>query len=248
MRESLLETFDEVYVLNLHGSSKKQEACPDGTKDDNVFDITVGVAIALFVKLPPDAKGRAGSPPSAAKRRGEDTTPYRGKKLLATVHYADLWGLRKSKYDWLGSHHATTTEWTSFQPDAPDFRFVPRNAKFEREWNAGWSIRDIFPVSNNGLKTDRDELFFDFDRKELEKRMTMFFSKDAPASFLQKFRVEDSSSYAIETRRWQRKFSAKAIQRCLYRPFDFRWLYYDIGLTSRPADKAMRHMRERFHK
>jgi hypothetical protein len=224
MRESLLETFDEIYVLNLHGSAKKQETAPDGSKDDNVFDIMVGVAIVLFVKLPPDKTAKGAK-----------------KKKPTTIHHADLWGLRKNKYDWLNVHNAEKTEWTVFEPDAPDFRFVPRNAKYEREWNKGWSIRDIFPISNNGLKTDRDELFFDFDRKELEKRMTTFFTADAPATFLQQFRVEDSSSYDIETRRRERKFSKTAIQRCLYRPFDFRWLYYDIGLTSRPAEKVMKH-------
>jgi hypothetical protein len=229
MRESLLETFDEIYVLNLHGSAKKQEAAPDGTKDDNVFDIMVGVAIALFVKLPAGS-GRDG------EKRGKKTA-----KSHAIVHHADLWGLRKHKYDWLGGHNAASTEWGSFQPDPPDFFFKPRNAKHEQEWNRGWSIRDIFPISNNGLKTDRDELFFDFDRKELERRMLTFFSKDPPASFLQEYRVEDSSSYDIETRRRQRKYSTKSFQRCLYRPLDFRWLYYDIGLTSRPADKVMRH-------
>jgi hypothetical protein len=231
MRESLLETFDEIYILNLHGSAKKQETAPDGTKDDNVFDIMVGVAIALFVKLPAGSRGA-----QADKRRQKAAKPH------ATVHHAELWGLRQHKYDWLGSHNAAATEWTSFLPDAPDFFFRPRNAEHEKEWNRGWSIRDIFPVSNNGLKTDRDELFFDFDRKELEKRMLTFFSKDPPAAFLQKYRVEDSSSYDIETRRRERKFTAKAFRRCLYRPFDFRWLYYDVGLTSRPADKAMRHL------
>jgi hypothetical protein len=227
MRESLLETFDEIYVLNLHGSAKKQEVVPtDGSKDDNVFDITVGVAIVLFVKLPPDKTAKGA----------------KAKKKPTTIHHADLWGLRKNKYDWLNGHNATNTEWTVFQPDAPDFRFVPRNAKHEAEWNKGWSIRDIFPISNNGLKTDRDELFFDFDRKELEQRMTTFFTPDAPATFLQQYRVEDSSSYDIETRRRERKFSKNAIQRCLYRPFDFRWLYYDVGLTSRPAEKVMKHL------
>jgi hypothetical protein len=231
MRESLMETFDEIYILNLHGSAKKQETAPDGTKDDNVFDIMVGVAIVLFVKLPPGSRG------AQADKRGQ-----KAAKPRATLHHAELWGLRKHKYDWLGSHNAAATEWASFQPDAPDFFFRPRNAEHEEEWNQGWSVRDIFPVSNNGLKTDRDELFFDFDRKELEKRMLTFFSKDPPAAFLQKYRVEDSSSYDIETRRRERKFTAKAVRRCLYRPFDFRWLYYDVGLTSRPADKAMRHL------
>jgi predicted helicase len=205
----------------------------------------VGVAIVLFVKLPPEAKGRAGSPLPAAlgkDRRARSDAPYHGKKKPAVIHHADLWGLRKNKYDWLNVHNAEKTDWTVFEPDAPDFRFVPRNAKHEAEWNKGWSIRDIFPVSNNGLKTDRDELFFDFNRKELEKRMTTFFTPDVSASFLQQFRVEDSSSYDIESRRRQRKFSKTAIQRCLYRPFDFRWLYYDVGLTSRPAEKVMKHL------
>ncbi|MBI5385910.1 MAG: N-6 DNA methylase [Verrucomicrobia bacterium] len=231
MRESLLETFDEIHILNLHGSAKKQETAPDGSKDDNVFDITVGVAIALFVKLPPD------KPTSRKDAKGAKT-----KKPLATVHHADLWGLRKHKYDWLSRNNATTTTWKVFQPNSPDFNFKPRNAQHEGEWNVAWSIHDVFPVNNNGVKTDRDELFFDFDRKELEKRMTTFFSENPPATFLQHYRVEDSSSYDIETRRRERKFSTKAIQRCLYRPFDFRWLYYDVGLTSRPAEKVTRHL------
>jgi hypothetical protein len=231
MRESLLETFDEIYVLNLHGSAKKQETAPDGTKDDNVFDITVGVAIALFVKLP-----------AGTRRERLDKQEKETAKPHATLHHAELWGLRTHKYDWLGSHNAAATEWAAFKADAPDFFFKPRNAEHEQEWNEGSSIREIFPLSNNGLKTDRDELFFDFDRKELEKRMMTFFSKDPPAAFLQKYRVEDSSSYDVETRRRERKFTAKAVRRCLYRPFDFRWLYYDVGLTSRPADKAMRHL------
>jgi predicted helicase len=230
MRESLLEAFDEIYVLNLHGSAKKQESAPDGTKDENVFDITVGVAIALFAKLPPSTYlGQ-----KADKKRG-------GDKPRSTVHHADLWGLRKDKYEWLSNQEIAKTNWTSFQPDAPDFFFKPRNAKYEREWNRSWSVRDLFPVSNNGLKTDRDELFFDFDRKALEQRMMTFFSSQPPGPFLQKHRIEDSSSYDIETRRRQRRFSAKALQRCLYRPFDVRWLYYDVGLTSRPAEKVMRH-------
>jgi hypothetical protein len=222
MRESLLEGFDEIYILNLHGSAKKQETAPDGSKDDNVFDITVGVAIALFVKLPPGSKG--------AKQSRH-----------ATVHHADLWGLRKAKYDWLGKNNATTTTWTSFAPDKPDYRFVPRNAKYEKEWDRAWGLRDIFPVSNNGLKTDRDELFFDFDKKALERRMTTFFAKELASDFARQFNVKDSSSYDIESRRRACRWNAKAIRRCLYRPFDLRWLYYDVGLTSRPAETVMRH-------
>lgn len=50
MRRKLLETFDEVYILNLHGSSRIGERTPEGGKDENVFAIQQGVTIALFVK------------------------------------------------------------------------------------------------------------------------------------------------------------------------------------------------------
>ncbi len=52
MRQSLMRTFDDIYVLDLHGSAKKRETCPDGSKDENVFDIQQGTAICIMVKLP----------------------------------------------------------------------------------------------------------------------------------------------------------------------------------------------------
>jgi type I restriction-modification system DNA methylase subunit len=50
MRKHLLESFDEIYILDLHGNAKKKETAPDGSKDENVFDIMQGVSINLFVK------------------------------------------------------------------------------------------------------------------------------------------------------------------------------------------------------
>jgi hypothetical protein len=221
MRECLLETFDEIYIVNLHGSAKKQETMPDGGKDDNVFDITVGVSIALFVKLPPGAK----------KSKG-----------LATVRYVDLWGRRADKYEWLDDHHTDNTKWQKLQPESPSYYFVPRDLSGQKDYEKWWSLAEIFPVSNNGLKTDRDDLFFDFERKALDTRMRMFFRPELPSYFAEQYRVKDSSSYDIEGRRKELSFDPKAIRRCLYRPFDFRWLYYDIGLTSRPAEKVMKHL------
>ena len=223
MRESLLETFDEIYVLNLHGSAKKIEVCPDGSRDTNVFDIMVGVAILILVKLPSD--------------KGKES----GKRKLGTLRYADVWGVRKAKYDWLQCQQAKTTEWIKVKPLKPHFSFVP-GAGDPAEYEAGWSLTDIFAVKNNGLKTDRDDLFFDFDKKSLEARMRKFFNPDCDQQFLHKFNVKDSSSYDIAQRRMRIKFSTKAIQPCLYRPFDTRWLYYDPGLTSRPAEKVMKQM------
>jgi predicted helicase len=154
----------------------------------------------------------------------------------------DLWGGRADKYDWLDDHHTENTKWKKLTPDAPDFYFVPKDFSSRREYEKCWSLVDIFPVSNNGLKTDRDDLFFDFEKMSLDTRMRLFFRPELPSFFAEQYRVKDSSSYDIEARRKELSFDAKAIRKCLYRPFDFRWLYYDIGLTSRPAEKVMKHL------
>ena len=235
MRESLLETFDEIYVLNLHGSSKKQESAPDGSKDENVFDITVGVAIALFVKLPPESK--------AQEKTGKQS---KKGKARATVHHADLWGLRKHKYDWLGGHNAASTEWTSFEPDAPDFRFVPRNAKYEKEWQRGWSIRDMFVVSGNGVKTERDAVSIHFARKEAQAAVNDFRLMD-DAALRQKYRLgSDSRDWSVARAKADvgDNTSPKLFTQILYRPFDIRETWFSgrsKGFIGTPAAALMRH-------
>ena len=75
MRESLMQTFDDIYILDLHGSSMKKERSPDGSKEENVFDIQQGVAIGLFVK--------------------------RQKRSRGHIYHAEIWGPRENKYRWL---------------------------------------------------------------------------------------------------------------------------------------------------
>ncbi|HXP62771.1 MAG TPA: N-6 DNA methylase [Dongiaceae bacterium] len=113
MRQHLMRTFDEIHILNLHGNSKKKETVPDtGQADKNVFDIQQGVAIGIFVKLPPSARTK--------RRQGG----------LAAVFHADLWGAqRKSKYDWLDGNHIDSTPWTPLIPASPQYPFIPQDTK-----------------------------------------------------------------------------------------------------------------------
>jgi hypothetical protein len=89
MRQSLLRSFDDIYILNLHGNAKKKERAPDGGPDENVFDIQQGVAIGLFIKRHDVAKSHA----------------------TATIHYADLWGERATKYAALSEHDFNSVKW-----------------------------------------------------------------------------------------------------------------------------------------
>jgi predicted helicase len=217
MRECLVEGFSKIYILNLHGSSRRSEQAPGNIKDENVFDIQQGVAIGIFIKNPQKAN-------------------------KTHVYYADMWGVREKKYQTLFESDVDSTEWQELAPTAPYFFFVPKDFSLENEYSKEWSFRDIFIVWQNGLKTDRDELFFDFDSLVLKERMCTFFSKSYGDDFKSKYRIFPSSSFDIETRREDTDFDEKYIRRCLYRPFDIRYVYYDTKLTSRPAYKVMYHI------
>jgi len=128
MRQSLMKSFDEIYVLNLHGNSLKKEKSPDGSKDENVFDIRQGVAIGFFIKK------------KEQKENG-----------IAKVYYAELWGLREDKYKWLLQNDRTTTEWQELKPKSPFYFFVPIKGTYWDEYKKYLRITDIFPLNGVGI-------------------------------------------------------------------------------------------------
>lgn len=217
MREYLLESFSNIYILNLHGSSRRGEQAPDNIKDENVFDIQQGVTIGLFIKEP-------------------------GKTDKKHAYYADMWGARENKYKALFESDVESTGWQELTPTAPYFFFVPKDFSLANEYEQTPSVREIFTIWQSALNTDRDELFLDADINELKKRIQLLFSKNYGDDFKEKYRVYPSSSYDIEARRDKTKFAEANIHRCLHRPFDECFIYYDPQLTSRPVYEVMRHM------
>ncbi len=141
-----MQTFDEIYVIDLHGNSLKKEICPDGSPDQNVFDIRQGVAIAFFVK-----------------RVGKEKTD-------AVVYHADLWGSRETKYAWLDAHTLENTEWSELKPTSPAYLFVPRDSALESVYQRYPSVPDIFPVNSVGIVTARDKLTIAWTAEEVWQR------------------------------------------------------------------------------
>ena len=144
MRQSLMQTFDDIYVLDLHGNSKKKETAPGGGKDENVFDIQQGVAIGIFVKRP-----GAGEAP-------------------ARVHHADLYGPRPHKYHVLAETDVATTHWTPLAPQSPAYLFVPQDTDLKAEYEQGCCITDTMPIYSPGIVTGQDERTIGYTRKEAE--------------------------------------------------------------------------------
>jgi len=210
MRQSLMNTFTDIYILNLHGNAKKKEVAPDGGKDENVFDIQQGVAIGILVK-------------------------ETGKSGPATVHYADLWGLREGKYQALAEADINVTEWDELKPSSPYYLFIPRNEADLDEYMRGWKITDIFPVNNIGMQTHRDYFVTDMNEETLHTRISTFRNatvddEEIRTQFnLGEWDVTTARRKVQEDKDWEERFVS-----CLWRPFDFRYLYYHKDLVDRP--------------
>ena len=190
MRRSLMRTFDEIYLLDLHGNSKKKERAPDGGKDENVFDITQGVAIALFIRRP----------------------DRHGKSSDATIHHADLYGDRKSKYAALQSSNLQNVDWQELSPNAPFYLFRPQEQTLREEYEQGWKVNDVFTVNTIGIVTGQDTKVFGFSTAEAEE---LALSANLLTS---KIRQID------------------------YRPLDYRESVYDTSLITRPRTEVMHHL------
>jgi predicted helicase len=158
MRQHLMQTFDEIYVLDLHGNSKKKERTPDGGKDENVFDIQQGVAILLAVKA---SKGLS---PSTSLQSAAG-------RPLGSVRHASLWGLRESKYAALQDGDINEIDWKELQPSSPHYLFIPQNTELKPEYEKGWLITDIFNTYASTVTTARNDFSMAFEPKTLISRI-----------------------------------------------------------------------------
>jgi len=219
MRRCLLDAFDQIYILNLHGDSRKKERAPDGSKDQNVFDIMQGVSINFFVK-------------TGKKKNGTH----------AEVFHFDLFGERAGKYDFLCNRVLNAVDFQKLETPSPNFFFVPKDLSAQAEFEAGFGVQEIFAVSNSGIQSKRDSLFINMDKVALSENIRTLLSDDMDDVFASKYHVVDSSSYKITKSIKGKKFNYGNIVEMTYRPFDVQWVYYDKDVLGRASYKAMRHM------
>ncbi len=219
MRQSLMKSFDEIYLLNLHGNSLKKEKCPDGSKDENVFDIQQGVAIAIFIKK---------------------------KGLKKKISHSELWGVWEDKYAWLNKNDLTTTEWEKINPKSEYYLFIPREEGLLLQYQTYPKITDIFPVNSVGVLTTRDNFVIDLDMHSLKRRIMQFRDKKMPDEIIQQtynlkdksfWKLKDARESIIKDAEWE-----EAITKILYRPFDERWIFYHDAVVERSRKEVMQHM------
>ena len=215
MRWHLAKTFDKIYILDLHGNAKKKEISPDGSKDENVFDIQQGVAIIIGIK-----------------------TDKKKVDKLATVYHANLFGKRSFKFAEL----ANEPTWKEVNLDEKMLYFVGKNMVGREEYDEGFSAVELFPKNTTGIVTGIDKLSIFYTKDELEKMTKSILNSDNPYT---EFNIKDGRKYKKEERLGElRNASENQPERISYRPFDTRYMHYteksECWINS-PRSDVMKH-------
>jgi len=232
MRQSLVGTFDQIWILDLHGSTKPKELAPGGTQNENVFDIQKGVAIALLVKMPGASK---------------------------SIRFSEIWGSRLQKYKAAADAEMRSIAWKEVRYFEPYYMFRPLDWTGWGSYKSGWSIADslnptgqkaqIFGLNVLGFQSHRDHFAIAFQRSEIEARARdMIDTALSDSELAEKYGLKDNRDWKIGDARkalrgnehWQRR-----IIRCAYRPFDSPYCFFGPEFMDYPRRELLDHVSHR---
>ncbi|MGL2875846.1 type ISP restriction/modification enzyme, partial [Helicobacter pylori] len=204
LRRSLLECYDELYILNLHGNARKKEETPQGAKDENVFNIMQGVSINLFVKKAQTTKQK--------------------------IFYYDVYGGRAEKYAFLAQNDLNSIEWLEIAPRAPFYLLLPLKTPLLEEYEQGFSVQEMFQIGSTGICSQRDHVVFHKDKESLLKLLKDFSTLE-PSELRRIYNIKkDGRDWRLNNAIKEVKTNIKRLEKyivlCQYRPFDFYYTYY----------------------
>lgn len=224
MRYELMSKFDEIYIINLHGSTKRKEST-ECSKDECVFNIMVGVSINIFIK-----------------HKNADHSK------LAKVYYKDIYGTRREKLDYLSRHQLEDVDFVELSPSAPLYTFRTRDHQLRERYDAGFNIGDLMKEDvKQGLKTGADSLVVHYTRDSVEQFGAYLLSKSFD-NIADKYGIKDSDSLRVKYHDIQKRIKDSNfvlndhITELTYRPFDNRWTIYGNETMDRPRPEIAKNI------
>ena len=221
MRKNLLETFDKVYILDLHGNTRKKETAYDGSKDENVFDIMAGVSINFFIKTNKKSHGSLGQ-----------------------VFTYDLFGKRDYKYNMLNSSNIKSLDWNEVDIQSPEYYFLKQNIVVKEAYHKGLNVSELFKISSSGVKSHRDSFVISTNENELYNNIKTFFNDSYKDEEIKNIlNLKDNRDWSVTEAR-KSHANKDFIEVISYRPLDNQFIYYDTSLIDFAREKTLRHMQK----
>ena len=252
MRKHLLDTFDDIYIINLHGDARRdKDLMKNG--DKNVFNIMQGVAISIFVKK---------------NHQLEVAKNPNYKKPIATVHYKDLSGDRYEKFTWLDKHNifddglplTLKEDSASYYPEFENreiidwdkewrpeensnYLFVPKNEDGKEEYEEGFKVDDLFKLWHSGFTSHKDEINVRFSANEAQQTINDFITLNKN-ELKTKYNVSENIDWNFDTFIDIAKNNKYQFLNGSYRAFDDRIVIYStkVGAFARARYEVMQHL------
>ncbi|PKN02690.1 DNA methyltransferase [Candidatus Dojkabacteria bacterium HGW-Dojkabacteria-1] len=224
MRWSLLKTFDKIYIIDLHGNTKTKDISPDGSKDENVFDIQPGVAIFIGIK-----------------------TNKKKSNELGKIFRYDIWGTREKKLRELNSLKIGSTPFLQIKYQEPYYFFEEKNYENINEYNRGISLQEFFKVHSMGITTAKDNYAVNTNKNNLEKKIKDFYDPNLTDEEIKsKYSLQDNALWKLsDTRKGGKTYREDLIKTYSYRIFDNRFIYYHKNIVFNPRHAVMKHILEK---
>lgn len=225
MRDHLRRTFDKIYVVDLHGNSKRKEVCPDGAPDKNVFDIQQGVAVLVAVKRPKTEAGNS---------------------EIASIQHADFWGKREQKYSALVSSSLSNVDFHDATPASRPWRFKPTDRNLEMQYQSGFSTADIFSPNGRpapGIVTTQDQFAISWSAAEAIEKVVILLRSLDETDARRHFRLCSTTQWDYTTAKQELSvdLARNLLAQISYRPFDDRWTIYSSHVAVHRRERVMAH-------
>lgn len=223
LREVIFSDFSLRYLADLHGNSRIGETCPDGSVDENIFDIQQGVAISLLVSACENAP-------------------------INKTYHVDITGTRSKKYEWASRHSVTSSKWQALTPRAPDFMFIPSKNLSGSSYESGLPVPEILNLACSGIETQRDNFVMHFKSDDVWSLVNKLSQMSVDAARKEFELGPDGRDWKLKLAIDDIKASGPVINAIVpiaYRPFDVRWTYYTgntKGFLAYPRLATARHM------
>ncbi|MEN2398358.1 type ISP restriction/modification enzyme [Flavobacterium sp. MC2016-06] len=224
MRWNLLQSFDKIYTLDLHGNSTKKEISQDGSIDQNVFDIMQGVSINIFIK-----------------------TGEKKKNELGKVYHYDLFGKRDLKYDFLVKNTLKTINYIEIPNTEPMYFMVKKNFEAEFEYKKGFELEKLFTINSLGFVTARDHFTIHDNAQSVKNTIEGFLNIDNESARIKYNLGKDVRDWQVNLARkdLEKNYPNKGIlTKISYRPFDEKYTFYtgnSKGFYCYPRNEIMKH-------
>jgi hypothetical protein len=262
MRRELLRVFPHIEIVDLHGNRKKGETAPRGGNDENIFGLDQGIAIGLFAK--PTRRASEGKLTRSVSEEKLTRSASEGEERsdgASRVEYADLWGTRAHKLASLDAAPSLARRVglpslaRPVRVTAPSWRFIPATSHVHPEYAAGWLLTEVMPVNTTAPVTARDDFVVAFTREELEQRIAEFRDLSIPDEVIRAKYFSRTRSRRYErgdTRSWKLGQARRCVAadsdwpdkiiRCLYRPLDWRYIFWHAAMIDWPRNEVTRHL------